>query len=157
MNSNDRTYFRKITPEFIKRGFDGYQVPENIRQRVAFILRRFTIFGICDAMYIANTIAHINGTGDGQGNFRQGEITEVEKIVKFLMQAYSCNIYPCDERDLTDILCNGNLSKQRMISGLKNSAKIRKEKIASIKDVWRTDFLKGELNIIQDTIKDIAA
>lgn len=154
MNRNDRTYFKKITPELIESQFKGYDVPESIRKRVALIMRRFTIFGLCDGMYIANTIAHKNGSGDGKGHFTDMAITQVSGIVRALMDAYSCNIYPCDKEALEDIIMNGTLEKDAMINGLKNAIRIRKEKINKSPEEWRKEFLYGEINVIRDTIEE---
>lgn len=153
MDRNDRKYFRRPTPEMIESQFEGYDVPENIRKRVSLIMRRFTITGLCDGMYIANCIAYDNGTGDGKGHFQEGEITEVSKIVNFLMGAYGCNIFPCDKETLEDIIANGTLPKDSMISGLKSAIQIRKNRIDTISDSWRKEFLHGEINVIKDTIR----
>ena len=154
MDRNDIDYFKRITPEFIESGFHGHNVPENIRKRVALIMRRFTIFGICDAMYIANCIAYDNGSGDGKGNFKEAEITEIKKIAKYLSYAYGCNIFKEDLEDLEQILRDGELPKDRMISGLKKSAQIRREEINNMKnDAWRIEFLHGEIGVIKDTIE----
>lgn len=157
MDRNDRNYFRRPTPEMIESQFDGYDVPENIRKRVALIMKRFCIIGLCDGMYIANCIAYDNGTGDGCGHFQEGEITEVEKIAKFLMGAYSSNIFPCDKETLEDIIANGELQKESMISGLKSAIQIRRNRIDTITDCWRKEFLFGEINVIKDIIQMEAA
>ena len=154
MDRNDRSYFKRITPELIESQFEGHEVPESIRKRVALIMRRFTIFGLCDGMYIANTIAYENGSGDGHGTFEDTAITKIHKIVHALMGAYGCNIFPCDKETLEDIIMNGTLEKDAMLSGLKNSIRIRKEKIDNVTDWWRKEFLYGEINVIKDTIKD---
>lgn len=55
--------------EHFKRMFEGHEVPGNIRRAACLAMYRFTINGICDGMYICNTIANESGCGDGQGNF----------------------------------------------------------------------------------------
>lgn len=181
MDRNDRSYFRRLTPERIDSMFGGYEVPESIRKRVALIMRRFTIFGSCDAMYIANVIAYENGSGDGCGHFDDYAITQVNKITRALMNAYGCNIFPEDKDALEDIIANGTLSKERMLEGLKGSIRTRKRAIKSLRekrvtgdtqywlgpeyqkatreaekeaDLWRIEFLYGEINVIRDTIKE---
>ena len=139
---NDRNYFKKITPEFVASMFEGYSVPENIKERVSLIMRRFTIFGLSDGMYIANSIALGNGTGDGCGNFEDGEIAEpnIGKIVKSLMGAYGCNIFSEDKEDLTEIIRTGSMEKKRMIRGLESSIRNRRGTIRKI----RSKCVKGD-------------
>ncbi len=158
MNRNDMTYFKRITPELLESRFDGYTVPENIKQRAKLIMKRFVIKGLCDGMYVANCIAFDNGTGDGKGHFSEGEIKpeNVDKIVKYLMAAYKCNIFPRDKEDLTEIIRTGTLSKERMIAGLKNSIEIRHELIRhyeETKDAFHREYVYGEIGIIKDLIK----
>ena len=69
MDRNDTSYFVRLTPEVLESRFDGYDVPENVKTRAKNIMRRFTINGLCDGMYIANCIGMDNGTGDGKGHF----------------------------------------------------------------------------------------
>lgn len=57
--------------ERFNRMFEGHEVPGNIRRAVCLALYRFTITGICDGIYICNTIAHESGCGNGQGNFTE--------------------------------------------------------------------------------------
>lgn len=183
MDRNDRDYFKKITPEFVTSMFEGYNVPENIKKRVTLIMRRFTIFGLSDGMYIANCIAQGNGAGDGCGKFENREVAEqnVGKIVKSLMGAYGCNIFPEDKEDLTEIIRTGSLEKKRMLRGLESSIRKRRMSIRKIRnrhvtgdtrfagqfglaylkatkeaelesDKWRIEFLYGEINVIRDTI-----
>ena len=69
INRADTRYFKRLTPEFIASLFEGHDVPEYVKKRAILILKRFTIFGLCDGMYIANTIAYENGTGDGYAGY----------------------------------------------------------------------------------------
>ena len=157
MDRNDEKYFVRLTPEVLESRFDGYDVPENVKTRAKNIMRRFTINGLCDGMYIANCIGMDNGTGDGKGHFTEGEITEVKKIAAFLMRAYGCNIFNGDEGDLLDILRDGSLPDNRMIDGLKKSIEIRKTRIGQTTDNFRREFMYGEIGIIVDTINRIKA
>ena len=157
MDRNDEKYFVRLTPEVLESRFDGYDVPENVKTRAKNIMRRFTINGLCDGMYIANCIGMDNGTGDGKGHFTEGEITEVKKIAAFLMHAYGCNIFNGDEGDLLDILRDGSLPDDRMIDGLKKSIEIRKTRIGQTTDNFRREFMYGEIGIIVDTINRIKA
>ena len=157
MDRNDTSYFVRLTPEVLESRFDGYDVPENVKTRAKNIMRRFTINGQCDGMYIANCIGMDNGTGDGKGHFTEGEITEVKKIAAFLMHAYGCNIFEEEEDDLLDILRDGSLPDDRMINGLQKSIQIRKTRIGQTTDNFRREFMYGEIGIIVDTIARIKA
>lgn len=46
-----------------------YTIPDDIREAAISVCRAYGIRGICDPMYIANTIAQKLGRGDGQSNF----------------------------------------------------------------------------------------
>lgn len=152
INRADTRYFKRLTPEFIASLFEGHDVPEYVKKRAILILKRFTIFGLCDGMYIANTIAYENGTGDGCGQFQEGEITQTDKIVAALMSAYGCNIFPSDREDLEEIIRTGELPKERMLKGLQNSIRERIEKIRTMSDMERIEFLYGEIGVTRDTI-----
>lgn len=49
--------------------FEGCDVPVQLKKTAICIMRRFTILGICDGMYICNVIAFESGFGDGKGAF----------------------------------------------------------------------------------------
>lgn len=49
--------------------FEGYDVPSRLKETAISIMRRFTITGECDGMYICNVIAAESGIGDGEGHF----------------------------------------------------------------------------------------
>lgn len=144
MDRNDKSYFRRPTPEFLESGFNGYKVPENVKERAKLIQKRFAIFGQCDGMYIANCIANVNGSGDGNGTFQDADIDEknVDRIVKILMTAYKSNIYPEEKADLEEIIRAGTLPEKRMLEGLKTAIRLRKERIQRIRNS-RRDYTKA--------------
>ena len=92
--------------EFDAECFGGYIVPESLKKIVVTICKRFTIGGVCDAMYIANTIAFENGFGDGRGMFDSNKcaIKDTQKTAAKIQWAYSCNICLRDIPLLDDIL-----------------------------------------------------
>lgn len=98
--------------------FEGYKIPERIKNTTIAIMQRFSINGLCDGMYISNVIAHTCGIGDGQGNFTSDEITDFEKIAVNLQSVYGCNIFKKDTRELESILETGTLNKSQAIIGL---------------------------------------
>ena len=53
--------------------FEGHDVPRKIKEITINIMRRFTIYGLCDGMYISNVIAYETGLGDGESHFTNGE------------------------------------------------------------------------------------
>ena len=122
--------------------FNGYNVPENVKTRAINIMKRFVITGVCDGMYIANAIAMENGSGNGSGEFTEATITEIEKIASFLIHAYGCNIMESDMDDLRDILRDGEISKARMVQGLKKYICYCDEtKKARKHDEWYIEYL----------------
>lgn len=48
---------------------EPYNVPEDIKLAATRIVQAYGIRGICDPMYIANTIAMETGRGDGESHF----------------------------------------------------------------------------------------
>lgn len=92
--------------EFDAECFGGYIVPETLKKTVVTICKRFNISGVCDAMYIANTIAFENGFGDGRGLFdiSKCQIKDTQKTAKKIQWAYSCNICIRDIQVLATIL-----------------------------------------------------
>lgn len=61
--------FKKQDEDFFQEAFKGYVVPDGIKTASIAICRSYGIRGICDPMYIANTIAMHIGLGDGKSNF----------------------------------------------------------------------------------------
>ena len=72
--------------------FEGYDVPSRLKETAISIMRRFTITGECDGMYICNVIAAESGIGDGEGHFTGDEIFNRSEIARRLQFAYGSNI-----------------------------------------------------------------
>lgn len=100
--------------------FKCYDVPEKIRNTAICIMRRFTIIGQCDGMYICNVIALESGIGDGQGHFTGNTDINAEKCAAALRDAYSNNIFRRDIDELEDILRTGKLDVMKAASGLRD-------------------------------------
>ncbi len=98
--------------------FEGYEVPRKLRETVIAIMRRFSIFGICDGMYIANVIAYHNGMGNGSGQFNGSNNTISEDTADYLIRAYGCNIEKADRDELIGILKTGQMDNKRVIQGM---------------------------------------
>lgn len=92
--------------EFDAECFGGYIVPKSLKKIVVTICKRFNISGVCDAMYISNTIAFENGFGDGRGMFDSDKcaIKDTQKTAEKIQWSYSCNICLRDITLLDDIL-----------------------------------------------------
>lgn len=136
--------------------FEGYKVPERIKNTTIAIMRRFTITGLCDGMYISNVIAQTCGIGDGQGNFASDEITNFEKIADSLQSAYGCNIYRKDIRELETILETGTLNKNLAITGLTEYIAVCQSEKKNC-DEWQTEFLERCINNAKETIQELEA
>lgn len=115
-------------------------VPENLKNTVIAIMKRFTINGWCDAMYICNTIAQYSGTGNGCGSFVSGEIKNASDIATFLQFAYGHNISKEDILELEEILRTGSLDREKTVTGIRNYIeRCRQEMITC--DIIRADYL----------------
>ena len=101
------------------RYFEGYKVPKDLKEKTILIMKRFSISGICDGMYICNAIANICGIGDGNGHFTNGSILKPRESAEFLQCAYGCNIHKDEIPELIAILKTGILDMQKTSSGIK--------------------------------------
>lgn len=120
--------------------FKGYTVPENIKNIAVCIMKRFTITGLCDGMYICNVIATENLIGNGKGDFTGSEIIRAQKTAETLQGSYGCNIYKEDIRELYYIISDGKLDIKKSMEGLKKIiSKCKEEKLTC--DSWRIDYL----------------
>ena len=134
------------TPDLtvFERNFEGYNVPEKLRETSMAIMRRFVMTGICDGMYIANVIADESGLGDGQSHFNGGDGEfNVKASADFLLRAYGCNI---DNReDLEEIIATGTLPRNRMREGLLSELrKFKAEK--KVCDEYRRPYAQRQIN-----------
>lgn len=79
--------------DFYKEAFEGYDVPECIKQTAISICDKYDIKGLADPMYVANVIGMETGTGDGQGNFKGTRVNKegVRKVAERLAFAYRSN------------------------------------------------------------------
>lgn len=82
--------------------------PKEISDKAKAITKRFSINGICDEMYISNTIARCNGLGDGESHFNgKTRIVLARQTAKEIQQAYGCNIRNEDLDELEKIIKGG--------------------------------------------------
>jgi len=132
----NREYYEGI------KDLSAYNVPESIKLTAIEIVKRFQLHGVCDAMYVANCIAHDSGSGDGKGHFYSDTIANCDEIATFLARAYGCNIFTDDMDDLNDILRNGSISDERMIAGLNKYIRHceSEAKRWKGKDDWRVEY-----------------
>lgn len=93
---------------FFAEAFEGYQVPNNIKNVSIEICETFNIKGLSDPMYISNVIAYETGTGDGSHNFYSNEIdtSKIEGLYDRFAYAYATCIRNSNgtENDLRTIL-----------------------------------------------------
>lgn len=127
--------------------FDGYEIPERLKNLSVIIMKRFTITGICDGMYIANVIARENGLGDGGNNFNSCEnasplVWYPKETAERLQAAYGCNILKEDIPELEEILLKEKLDKQKAIRGFNERIETLKREMADEKtEAWRNTYL----------------
>lgn len=93
---------------FFNEAFEGYNVPNDIKNTSIKICKTFNINGLCDPMYISNVIAVETKTGDGSSNFYNNEIdrSTIDKLSERLAYAYATCIRNSNgtENDLRLIL-----------------------------------------------------
>ncbi len=117
----------------------GYDVPKELKRRVVNVIKRFTITGECDPMYIANTIAYQNNMGDGYGSFN-GEVKHVSrKTAEYLQYAYSHNILESEIDELWGYM-NGEELTVNAADGVRAFIKRLKVEKKTC-DSWRKDYL----------------
>ena len=134
--------------------FAGYNVPETIKKRAINISKRFAIDGICDPMYISNTIAHASGSGDGQGHFTNDTISNCKTIAEHLQWAYGCNIQRSEIPELERILEIGSIDTQKAEHGMKDFIK-RLETEKKTCDEWRVEYLDREIDTLKENIVEL--
>ena len=128
----------------MEKYFSGYDVPEKIKQTVTAICNRFAINGLCDPMYISNTIACLNGFGNGCGSFSEPAEIDANKTAIDLQRCYGCNILKTEIDELADIILrNGDVNVQTLFSGLSNFKKRNIEE-AKERGGWRAEYLERE-------------
>ncbi len=123
--------------------FIGYDVPEHLKSMAINVIKRFTINGCCDGMYICNVVADQNNMGDGFNHFNGKEHVIDRTTAVFLQNAYRCNIMPDEVDELLDIL-NGRVDTYMFKRGLERSIKRfkdEKRRCNRVYDDWRIDYL----------------
>lgn len=134
--------------------FKGYDVPDNIKKIATNICKRFVIRGICDPMYIANTMAHMSDIGDGSGTFTSDKLANTQKIAERLQGCYGCNIQKSEVPELKEILDTGEIDHNRAIDGLLSFiARAKAEKKTC--DSWRIDYLDGCIAEAQQQLDEL--
>ena len=143
--------------ENYEKYFSGYSVPKPIKETAIAIMRRFTIIGQCDAMYIANTIAYFNNLGDGESHFNGNtEIIDSASTAKDLQYAYGCNIEPDEIGELREIILSGKLDNRNALYGIERFIRARKQE-KRVCDSWRIDYLNKLINKANETYQEVLA
>ncbi len=128
-------------------------IPKELQKIVVNVMRRFTIHGVCDGMYIANVIAHGNETGNGEGYFTGETKPSNRCTATYLQLAYSYNILPSEIDELLDIL-NGKFDFIKATNGIREQiSRLKKERKTA--DEWRKDYLAKSISIAWENIKKI--
>lgn len=127
-----------------KEAFDGSDAPENIKDTVTNICKRFVICGVCDPMYISNIIAVESNIGDGCGIFTGSQIGDTQRIAERIQGSYGCNIQKSEIPELKQILETGEINKPLAIEGLKSFIERNKEEMKTC-DEWRIGYLSFEI------------
>ena len=109
--------------------------PAILQERTKTICERFFINGLCDPMYIANSIAMITNCGDGCGTFYgdDEDMTylskeEAEKCANHLLFAYASNIPESCRQELVEILEHGYINPFLAKKGIREYYRDLKER-----------------------------
>lgn len=148
--------YTTVDPTLYERNFEGHEVPEKLRGMAITIMKRFTITGITDGMYLCNVIANQNGMGNGSGYFNGEDHVIGRDTKQFITAVYGCNIHSDkqDQDDLDEILRTGRLNSHRMYLGLQKQIKeIREERKRC--DIYRKDYFTRCLNFAKANLEAI--
>ena len=134
--------------------FDGYDVPDKLKETAVSVMRRFSISGLTDGMYICNVIALESGVGDGQGHFTGDTVSNVDLLAQRLQFSYGSHIPAEDLAELKEILSSGKLDNEKAERGIKRyiSACINEKKTC---DTWRVDYLNDCIKEAEMTLREI--
>lgn len=140
----------------LEKYFEGYTVPDNIKQIASNIIRRFIITGSADGMYIANVIGNVGNCGDGCGNFTSGDVKNYDQIAAALINAYGCNIEKFERSELELMIRTAKLYKTAAEKGLKRYImKCRTEYARPTTDDLEKDYLSRCVHNAADVIDEI--
>ena len=140
--------------------FGKYDIPQVLKQISVNISKRFTINGVCDPVYICNSIALSTKNGDGQGYFYDTDCSsfteeQAYKAAKDIQNSYGCNILGPEIDELSDIIRNnGEMPVKNIRQGLiKYINRCNEERLHC--DYWRRDCLLGSIREAQNTLEEI--
>ena len=144
-----------VVPQNYNSFFNDCNVPKEIKKIAVCIMKRFTIFGLCDGMYISNVIAMVSGLGDGKSHFTgDTNIPNPYAVAEKLQNAYGCNIQKEDIDELTEIIRTGTLDKEKTKTGLRNYIQSCYQKKKSCED-YRTSYLTECITKANITLHEI--
>lgn len=146
----------KINTAQYENYFRGNDVPEKLKETAVAIMKRFSINGLCDAMYICNVIAVENKIGDGLGDFRSDVIRYPERAAKSLRYAYGGNITDDDLAELTEIIRSGALDREKAQTGIKAYIERCAKEMETQEDTWRKDFLLSCIGNAKETLNELS-
>ena len=139
----------------LKKFFDGYTVPEKYQEITSCIIRRFSIIGSADGMYICNSIAFLSGCGDGRGNFT-GDDVKIDDCADFLRRVYGCNILPEEMDELKEILKTGELTPEVAVPGIRSYIRrIRREKPLERGGRYTENYIRTKVHNGADAIEEL--
>lgn len=129
------------------------KIPYKICMAAELVCKRFCITGICDRMYICNTIAHLSNNGDGEGHFNENPvITNYTEIARKIQSAYSSLITYAEVSEMAYIMENLRIEPAFAIPCLKEAEKKRIVKeLHGTTDEFRVPYLQRLLKRIVKT------
>lgn len=144
-------YLKKVISDKYEKQFEGYDVPEAIRLTSSIILFQFGINGICDGMYICNTIAAESGIGNGTGEFfGSTDQINAEKSAKAIQSAYSSTIPNAYIGVLEQIISGEELNEFHMRATITKLIEKEKEDKSKCRDEWRMEYLEKRIQYLKE-------
>lgn len=142
---------KKVISEKYEKQFEGYDVPEAIRLASSVILFQFGINGICDGMYICNTIAAESGIGNGTGEFfGSTDQIDAEKSAKAIQSAYCSTIPKADIGVLKQIIRGDEINAFHMRATITKLIEKEKTDKNECKDEWRKEYLEKRIRHLKE-------
>lgn len=136
---------------------DLNEVPEKIKDAALLVCKRFCITGVCDPMYICNTIAYETNTGNGEGFFdEKPNISHEgwEKAAKYIQFAYGRLIMSVETDELVSIMENKQIDTKLALERLKSAYERYETEMESCKTTnpYHIPYLEKLLQNINSTI-----
>jgi Fe-S cluster assembly scaffold protein SufB len=129
-------------------------VPARLYYAVELLRKRFTIYGLCDQMYICNVVAYLNHFGNGSSLFEENEKEISYETAETIQRSYSTLIKDEDIEEVYDILKTAKLDMEKAKAGLIRQMNRFVEEAKNC-DEWRVKYLQKCFMAAQSSLAEI--